>query len=121
MNKLPDDFIRHIKTYDARACADMIHGAITQQTFTFMRDYTMLPHYGNPQDCEDSYEFDVIRIHIYNKLQVWAISEDDILRLCPENIHINKSLLTGMLNEDAEILEAARLENENEILESNRF
>ena len=116
MNKLPQDLIRNIKSYDAHPCADMIRGAITQQTFTFIHDYSILPHYGNPQQYENSYEFDVIINHIYTKLQVWAISEDEILRLCPEYIHINKSLITGILNEDAERLEAARLENENERL-----
>ena len=114
MNKLPQDFIRNIKSYDAHPCADMIRGAITQQTFTFIHDYNILPHYGNPQYYEDSYEFDVIRNHIYNKLQVWAINEEDILRLCPEYVHFNSSLINGLLNEDAERLEQARIENEGE-------
>ena len=47
---------------------------------------------------------------------MWAINEDDILRLCPEYIQFNASLITGLLNEDAERLEATRLENENDIL-----
>ena len=46
---------------------------------------------------------------------MWAVSEDDILRLCPEYVHLNKSIITGLLNEDANRLEHAGLENDNEI------
>ena len=47
---------------------------------------------------------------------MWAIRHDDILRLCPEYVHFNKSLIDGLLNEDAERLEDERLENDVYIL-----
>jgi hypothetical protein len=47
---------------------------------------------------------------------VWAISEDDILRLCPEYLHMNRKLIMGLINEDAERLEAAELEEDDDIL-----
>ena len=68
------------------------------------------------EENEYAYEFDVIRNQIYNKLQVWAINQKAILRLCPEYVHFNKSLIDGLLNEDAERLEDARLENDGYIL-----
>ena len=40
------------------------------KTFTFIYDYDIVPHYGNPKYDEDEYEFDVIRSHVDNKLQV---------------------------------------------------
>jgi hypothetical protein len=88
----------------------------TNKTFTFIDDYDILPHYGNPQYYEVEYEFEVIRKHIYNKLQVWAISHFDILKLCPEYLHMNRKLIMGLINEDAERLEAAELEEDDEIL-----
>ena len=66
------------------------------------------------EEEEFSYEFDVIRNHIYNKLQVCAISEEDILRLCPEYLHFNEFLINVLLNEDAERLEQERMENDDD-------
>jgi hypothetical protein len=115
MSALSEELINKIMLYVSHPCADMINNAITQdedskdkfkstkyKTFKFIDDYDILPHYGNPQYYEDVYEFEVIRIHIYNKLRVWAITEDDILRLCPEYLHMNRKVITGLINEDAE-------------------
>ena len=56
---------------------------------------------------EDEYEpdYNVIRNGSYFKLNVWAVSEDEILMLCPEYVQFNKPLIGGLLNEDAERLE----------------
>jgi hypothetical protein len=113
--------------YVSHPCADILKNAIEKdeysedrfikiiyKTFTFINDYDILPYYGNPQHYEYDYEYEVIRRHIYNKLQVWAISEDDILRLCPEYLHMNRSLIMGLINEDAERIEAAEIEHDYE-------
>jgi hypothetical protein len=129
MSLFSEDLINKIMLYVSHPCADIINNAISKdedskdtfintknKTFIFINDYDMLPHYGNPQYYEVEYEFEVIRTHIYNKLQVWAISEDDRLRLCPEYLHMNRKLIMGLINEDAERLEAAELEDDDEIL-----
>jgi hypothetical protein len=129
MSYLSEELINKIMLYVSHPCADMIHNAITQdedskytfintknKTFTFIDDCDILPYYGNPQYYEVESEFEVLRKHIYNKLQVWVISEDDILRLCPEYLHMNRKLIMGLINEDAERLEAAELEEDDEIL-----
>ena len=51
---------------------------------------------------------------MYGKLKVWATNEDDILLLCPEYVQFNKSLIHGLLNEDAERLEQAIIENDDD-------
>jgi hypothetical protein len=115
--------------YVSHPCADILKNAIEKdedsedrfiniknKTFTFINDYDILPYYGDPQHYEINYEFDVIRNHIYNKLQVWAITEDDILRLCPEYLHMNRSLINGLINEDAERIEQAEMEGDDYIL-----
>ena len=65
---------------------------------------------------EDEYEpeYNVIRNGVYFKLKVWAVSEDEILMLCPEYVQFNKPLIGGLLNEDAERLEQSRIENEDD-------
>jgi hypothetical protein len=126
MSNLPEVLMNKIMLYVSHPCADMMNNAITQdedskdtfintnnKTFTFIDDYDILPHYGNPQYYEACYEFEVIRIHIYNKLRVGAITEDDILRLCPEYLHMNRKVIMGLINEDAERLEAAVFEGEH--------
>jgi hypothetical protein len=127
MNTLSEELINKIMLYVSHPCADILNNAIEKvedsedrfineknKTFTFINDYDILPHYDNPQYYEYDYEFEVVRRHIYNKLQVWAITEDDILRLCPEYLHMNRKIIMGLINEDAERIEASEIENDYE-------
>ena len=66
------------------------------------------------EEDEYSHEYNVFRNCIYYKLKVWAICEEDILMLCPEYAHFNKSLIHDLLNEDAERLEQARIEYDDD-------
>jgi hypothetical protein len=133
MSVLSEELINKIMLYVSHPCADMMNDAMKKdedededqtniiittkdRNFITIHDYDNLPNYGNPQYYEDEYEFEVIRKHIYNKLQVWAITEDDILRLCPEYLHMNRRFITGLINEDAERLEQAEMEDDDEIL-----
>ena len=65
------------------------------------------------EDDEYSHEFKVVQMNIYNKLKVWAIKQENVLMICPEYVHFNKSIINGMLIEDAERLEIARIENDD--------
>ena len=76
--------------------------------------YFLLHDNNNLEDDEYPYEFNVVQKHIYNKLQVSFISEDGILRLCPEYVHFNKSIINGILIQDEERLEIARIENDED-------
>jgi hypothetical protein len=135
MNTLSEELINKIMLYVSHPCADMMNDAMKQdededededenhiviktknKNFIVIHNYDSLPHYDNPQYYEMDYEFDVIRNHIYNKLQVWAINENDILRLCPEYLHMNKKIIMGLINEDAERIEQAEMECDDYIL-----
>ena len=129
MNNLPENLINKIMLYVSHPCADMLRNCPcerfdevivlrTQRTFIPNSNVHTMGFFSikdnTTEEEEFSYEFDVIRNHVYNKLQVCAISEEDILRLCPEYLHFNEFLLHGLLNEDAERLEQKRIENDDD-------
>ena len=109
MNTLPENLINKIMLYVSHPCADMIQSALEQRSSSFL-----LHDNNSLEDDEYSYEFNVVQKHIYNRLQVSFISEDGILRLCPEYVHFNKSIINGILIQDEERLEIARIENDED-------
>ena len=61
---------------------------------------------------ELSYECSVVESVIYNKLNVWCVTEDNILMLCPEYVHFNRNIINIILNKDEARLERYRREND---------
>ena len=127
MNTLPENLINKIMLYVSHPCADIMRSCLCDRfdgVLVLKTERKFIPKFqrhtmgffsikdNTTEEEEFSYELDVIRNHIYNKLQVWAINEDDVLRICPEYFHFNEFLINGLLNEDAERLEHARIEND---------
>ena len=129
MNTLPENLINKIMLYVSHPCADIMRTCLydkfdevlmlkTQRKFIpkFQR-HTMgffEVRDNTTEEDEYSHEYNVFRNCIYYKLKVWAICEEDILMLCPEYAHFNKSLIHDLLNEDAERLEQARIEYDDD-------
>ena len=129
MNTLPEILINKIMLYVSHPCADSMRTCLCDKldnVLLLKTERKFIPKFerytmgffevrdNTTEEDEYSHGYTVIRNCIYVKLNVWAVSEEDILMLCPEYVHLNKSLMGGLLNEDAERLEHARIENEGE-------
>ena len=120
MNTLPEILINKIMLYVSRPshpCADVMKTCLcdyvedglmlkTKRKFIPKLDcYTMgffEIKYNTSEDDEHLCEYNVIQRHIYNKLKVCMISVADVLRLCPEYVRFNKSIINEILIEDEE-------------------
>lgn len=129
MKTLSNNLINKIMLYVSHPCADIMRTCLydkfdevlmlkTQRKFIpkFQRHTMSFFEIRDNTTEEDEYshEYNVFRNCIYYKLKVWAICEEDILMLCPEYAHFNKSLIHDLLNEDAERLEQARIEYDDD-------
>ena len=118
MAKLNKNLINKIMLYVSHPCADIIRSCEREDFYgliLILKTKTKYIHKFNhftescfkikndtSKDLEDSYEYDVISRHIYNKLKVCMISEADVLRLCPEYVHVNKKIINYIVNGDEE-------------------
>ena len=120
MNTLPENLINKIMLYVSHPCADIMRTCLCDRfddvllLKTERRCIPILNCYtrswfevrdNTSKGIEYSWEYNVIQNHIYNKLKVLAISETDVLRLCPEYVHFNKSIINEILIEDEESME----------------